>query len=746
MPDLLTIKAYINSCSKDFLDYLKVYVIDDESFEVLKQISDESEVYIFCGVIRDYFLGRYGNIRDLDFVIKEPIKRNPTYIKFFRERFSTFRVNSFGGFKLIDKNGPNVDLWQLGNTWGIVNRNINVPTPNALIDSVFFNFSAITFDFKNKKFIFNDNFANFLLNKVIDIVYEENPNVPLCLFNLFYYNKILNLPLADKSRNWIRTHLHECDDFDSVQKKHLGKVKYSNIEIKKFLKRQTDMTKIYGINWDKYLSADREKVTDIKRTEDGTDKRTPFESDFGRVVFSSAMRRMHDKTQVIPLTSGDKIHTRLTHSMEVMNTAQSLAFNLCRDKDFVNEYGKEKAYQLERDINVILKTAAFVHDIGNPPFGHFGETVIKNYFKNYLNNHILCDRNKLDFEEFDGNAQGFRILTHLSYIGYLSGLNLTYATLGAYLKYPNADAPDKSYIGTKKHGIFVTEEDVFNHVVSACNLKREDGKIKRHPLSFLVEAADSICYNVMDIEDGYLLHWYDKDDIIRYLDSCVTEQIQNYLDSVMKSSFEDLKTKSLIYNEFYDVERKVYSFVKIITNKKYSELKSGRNRVHWIMDFRVKLIQYLVELATKNFKIHAQEIDNGTYSKELIEDDPFFVTKALQKFTARFIFPQHDIQRAELTGHSVINGLFDILLNYISSNDEQFRKRVKNIISKSAIRVAIHEKERGDYMVVSEDDFFNYDLASLSENAKLRLIVDFVSGMTDKFAVMLYQQLSGLKV
>lgn len=635
------IKSFISSRSQDFLDYLKVYIIDDKGFEILENITGEADIYIIGGVIRDFFLGRIGCVRDLDFVTHKELSAYKKKYVVYRRLFSNPKLNSFKGLKLQYEDALKIDIWQLNCTWGIRKKGILNPTPNALIDSVFFNFSAIVYDVVKRKFIFNDYFANFLLNKEIDIVYEENPNIPLCLFNLFYYPKILGLRLSEKAKSWIKRHLDSDFDFTKVQNQHLGKVIYSTKDIMENLQNQIKSNPDFGIDWNQYLSPERFKEPSLNYDQTGPDKRSAFESDFGRVVFSSAIRRMHDKTQVIPLTSGDKIHTRLTHSIEVMNVAQSLAFNLCRDKDFVQAYGGQESVELERNIGAILKTAAFVHDIGNPPFGHFGETVIKNFFKRYLDNHILCDKYKIDYEEFDGNAQGFRILTHLSYIGYLSGLNLTYATLGAYLKYPNFGKVDKSYIGTKKHGVYGTERDVFEKIVEKCHLKREDGRIKRHPLSFLVEAADSICYNVMDIEDGYLLHWYDKDTIISFLDNQITKYINDNIEKLKNKGDKEAQKQIESYNSFRCDDGSKFSFLKIIYNKpKYTDRGDNLNRVHWIMNFRVKLISYLIELASRNFKGNIRLIDKGDYNIELIEDDCFFVAKCLQKFTQRYIFPQ----------------------------------------------------------------------------------------------------------
>lgn len=731
----LIIREYIDKKGEEFFDYLRLYALERASFRLLMELSDSVSVYIFSGIIRDFFLKRYEKPRDFDFVIQNYIRPNENISKFLRDPEVNYKRNSFKGIKIKDKNGLIIDAWILHDTWGIKNKGIKNPTPESLLQTVFFNFSAIAYDLRNRKFIYDNTFVDFLKTRIIDIVYEENPNIPLCLFNFFHYALKFGYKLSSRIINWIRKNYREDIDFDKVQKSHMGKIIYNSEDIHKFLKQRAMPT--YGIDWNKYLSAGRIKQASMPYDASGLDKRTPFESDFGRVVFSSATRRMHDKAQVIPLTSGDVVHTRLTHSIEVMNTAQSLAGNLCRDKDFIDEYGEKGAALLERDISAILKTAAFVHDIGNPPFGHFGETVIQNYFKELLNNHILCDKFKPDYEEFDGNAQGFRILTKLLYVGHLSGLNLTYATLATYLKYPNSGRKDKGHIGTKKHGVFVTEDDILQKVADACNLRRPDGSIKRHPLSFLVEAADSICYNVMDIEDGYTQHWYEKEDIIKYLNSEITELI---------------KKKGGNFPNFFDIEKKSYSFLKIVTNDPHFIDKTHErwNHSKWIVDFRVKVMQYLVELANSNFKKNCKDIDSGKYSKELIEDDPFCVADALQNFTRKYIFPRRIIQKAELTGHSVIRGLLDILIQYVSSSDEQFRKRVKSILSKNCMRVCIHESmeepKKSQQQIIGEDELFDFEVASVSENAKLRLVVDFVSGMTDKFAVQLYQELSGLRI
>lgn len=498
------------------------------------------------------------------------------------------------------------------------------------------------------------------------------------------------------------------------------------------------MSVLYKIDWTKYLSVGRYRKSGERPDGGEWDKRTPFESDYGRVLFSSAIRRMHDKTQVIPLTNGDSVLTRLTHSIHVMNLAESLIINYCRDNDFKKKYGDEWV-ELMANLVAVSKAAAFVHDVGNPPFGHFGETVIQDYFernRKILKEQFTLEGRKnlntkiLDFTQFDGNAQGFRVLTHLQYIGSLDGLNLTYATLGAYMKYPNISDGDKSYkpyIGNKKHGVFYTERDVFEKTILACNLTANN-KIKRHPLSFIVEAADSIAYRVMDIEDGFNLGWYSFDEMIELINGFLKKR------RVKKSIFEIIGFKS----NAIDLKLKC---------------QDGADKKAMV-DFRVALIQYLVNLANKNFKKHLKEIDFGEYSNELIQDDVNCVEKALGDFTKQLIFSQRTVSLMEMTGKSVIEGLLNILGSYAFSDDESYHNRFKSIISPSRIAIAYHEKMYNDgectdptkFLLHSSKKLREFKIGDLSAYEKWRLIVDFISGMTDKFAVDLYQQLSGQRI
>ncbi len=468
------------------------------------------------------------------------------------------------------------------------------------------------------------------------------------------------------------------------------------------------------VKWYEYLSIERERQSFFIFNRYSREKvsydifpdyRNYFESDFGRVIFSNAARRMHDKTQVFPLTNGDSVHTRLTHSMEVMSVAASLGIGVCRNPEFRHTYYNDDR-NWECEISAILKTAAFVHDIGNPPFGHCGENIIQDFFKHkgaYLLDG-LTEQQRLDFTQFDGNAQGFRILTKMPYLNDLYGLNLTYSTLGAYLKYPNTGSKDTSgNVALHKHGVFTCEQTILEHTASHCHLYREDGSIKRHPLSFLVEAADTICYRVMDLEDG----------ISKQLVSI--EQTFSYIAHSLQCETTDI--------------------VKMVhLEKNYNQGHYTKEKM--VVDLRVALMNYLTHTAVRTFIDHLQEIDCGTFNRELLEEDP--LCNALGNFELEQIFHTAEIARAEITGTTVLCGILDKTLHLLIEKQDW---RVEKLISISMQRLAeaeykaIHPEIPADKAI---------DILHLDRYSQLRLVVDWVAGMTDKYALDTYRFLCGL--
>ena len=221
------------------------------------------------------------------------------------------------------------------------------------------------------------------------------------------------------------------------------------------------------MNWEKLLSEKRIRKSDPK------DIRNPFESDYGRIIYSPALRRMHDKTQVFPLTTDDNIHSRLTHSNEVMSLGYTFGIKLCKS-ELIQKKTKKTELELMRVMPILLQSVCLIHDIGNAPFGHFAETIISEYFRNLeksKNNSFrkLNGHQKRDFLFYDGNAQGLRVLIKLQYLNDIFGLNLTCATLASYMKYPNYEQiNDKKGImpiEKNKHGVFYSEKDFFVSII-----------------------------------------------------------------------------------------------------------------------------------------------------------------------------------------------------------------------------------------------------------------------------------------
>ncbi|MBC8487763.1 MAG: dNTP triphosphohydrolase [Bacteroidetes bacterium] len=462
------------------------------------------------------------------------------------------------------------------------------------------------------------------------------------------------------------------------------------------------------MNWNNILSTNR--LRESTREKRITDQRNEFESDFGRILFSPAIRRMHDKTQVFPLTTDDNIHTRLTHSLEVQSVGYSIGLNICNNSEFQQRLSIDKEILL-RSIPLILSNVSLCHDIGNPPFGHFGEKIISNYFEDYFQSckaPKLTENQRKDFINYDGNAQGFRVLTKLQVLQDNYGLNLTIGTLTAYLKYPNL-SDEISNIGYyKKIGVFQSEKD---HLLKIREISGLD-KI-RNPLAFLMEAADSICYYVMDIEDSFNKKYYNFEFI--------KSKFKKYGDQCMEDLFERF---DVIFERYL--------------NNVDDENKSINLEVTRIVKFRIFLIQELVNIACTNFLENIDKIEKGEYHNELIFDGEKCLAETLDKFTNEFIFTKREIQSLELTGESVLTGLLDLFIDdIINYNKNKYTKKraekLMGLISGSLKVSALIESKETDIFKI--DNYY-----------KLRLIVDFISGMTDKFALSLYQKLSGIKI
>ncbi len=497
---------------------------------------------------------------------------------------------------------------------------------------------------------------------------------------------------------------------------------------------------------------ERRIIGDLKN-----DLRSPIESDYGRLVFSSAFRRLHDKTQVFPLTTNDNIHSRLTHSMEVASVGRSFALKVCGDKEIASKLNfKTNDVGFWKNVTSLLEVICLAHDIGNPPLGHFGETAIQNYFtdlfsllkKDLKNNNtanpiirsemeragltkddkipqtILDDiynfvdgNNKTyyDYTQFDGNAEGFRILTKLQFLNDLYGLNLTSASLAASLKYPNVakkiKKKEEGYrISLGKHGVFFTERDYLDIVMNDCGIEKiGDFAYCRHPLSFLMEAADTICYLLMDLEDAISKGW------LTYYD--VTSMLKR-----TKQGEDVVRRAGNHFNE-NDPEKKK------------------------VVQLRTELMATLVNDSFEIFKKHFDDIVGGCHNEELVFDKKSTLGELLQTFSRAKVYSHTEIEALELTGSSVITGLFDYYVKYLFHREESYRMHAKHTLSKAVFMTTLQEHLL--YMKSSKpawDVYDDYDPKDLAFEEKLRIIRDHVACMTDKYAVEQYRKLSGQSI
>ncbi len=287
------------------------------------------------------------------------------------------------------------------------------------------------------------------------------------------------------------------------------------------------------MNWEQLLSLKRFGDTHKRLRKEQDPTRLGFEVDYDRVIFSAAFRSLQDKTQVIPLSKTDFVHTRLTHSLEVSVVGRSLGRIvgqqlLARHPQLYETHGYRA-----NDFGAIVAAAALAHDIGNPPFGHSGEKAIGEFFTTgggLQYKDMLSDKEYEDLICFEGNANGFKLLTE-SRKGVEGGLRLSYATLGAFMKYPKESLPKKPtpHIADKKYGFFQSERDNFQGIASELGLltrgSDKDIAYARHPLTYLVEAADDICYTIIDFEDGINLGLIPEEYALEYLIKLVKDTI-----------------------------------------------------------------------------------------------------------------------------------------------------------------------------------------------------------------------------
>ena len=379
------------------------------------------------------------------------------------------------------------------------------------------------------------------------------------------------------------------------------------------------------MDWYNLLNLNRfgDKKDRLRLAQDDT--RLGFEVDYDRIVFSSAFRSLQDKTQVIPFSKTDFVHTRLTHSLEVSVVGRSLGRLAGKDIIKNHPYLQEKHGYQPNDFGAIVAAAALSHDIGNPPFGHSGEKAIGHYFLNGKGAQYkskLSDKEYQDLCLFEGNANGFKILTE-SKAGTLGGLRLSYATLGAFIKYPKASLPHQPtpHVAHKKYGFFQAQEPFFASLTKDLGLI-DKKMVHRHPLAYLVEAADDICYTIIDFEDGIHLGWIEEEYALEYLINLV----KDYIDSL-----------------------------------KYSKLKHRTQRLAYL---RALAINSLINDAVKIFTENEVEILNGNFRSALLEKSQYKVQiEDIINLSVDKIYCSEEVIQKEIVGYKVITALLDAFVS-----------------------------------------------------------------------------------
>lgn len=454
------------------------------------------------------------------------------------------------------------------------------------------------------------------------------------------------------------------------------------------------------MNWKTLLSAKRKGQKTPPTLRDGVlagaagsnaeSSRSAFEQDYDRIIFSHPFRRLQDKTQVHPLPEHDFVHTRLTHSLEVSSVGRSLGK---RAGEVILQRHPELRSDFSLfDIGAIVAAASLAHDLGNPPFGHAGEDAISDFFLHHQAGVLF--ENKVsksqwhDLIKFEGNAQGFRILNKEQY-----GLKLTYASLGAFTKYPcPAYFPErnKKKKSQKKFGFFESEKEIFEEVARDLELVQHE-KISwcRHPLAFLVEAADDICYSIIDLEDGCRLGLISFQDTVELLSGILRDK----LDRNKLSGNSDLNQKLGI--------------------------------------LRAMAIGELIEATTEIFLAHENKILDGSFDHALTELCDFQDSmKKISDASIEKIYRAKHVVEIEASGHQVLPGLL-----------EEFTQTGVHLISRKISRkygnlLLLLPPEMTSLIQAKPDDTYHM----------LRCIIDFVSGLTDRHALSLYRKIKGISL
>lgn len=459
-----------------------------------------------------------------------------------------------------------------------------------------------------------------------------------------------------------------------------------------------------------------------------------FEKDYWRILDCSAFRRLQDKTQVFPLDKSDFIRTRLTHSLEVAALAKQLVAMVYKNIDTYTPRAIKAQYPFSAEnaqfAADVASCAGLLHDIGNPPFGHFGEDVVHAWFENHLDELAYYDeeadekisltQNEIisDLKHFEGNAQAFRLLTKLHSVDSEYGLNLTAAVLNTVVKYPtdsmhiNADAEN---VCVHKLGYYFTDQDYFNRVAQYTGTYFND-IYHRHPLTFILEAADDIAYATADLEDSYKKGLFTIDEFKAFF----SEELKN-ISNASQRRFSSELLEQLDNYQKKDADGTSLDFQAFQKWINYTR--------HW-----------LVYCAAYGFTHNYQAIMEGSYFREIISNTNHEGTMAILKGAmVQFTFCSSEIIKLELSAETIIEGLLE---RFVPASIDWSVSSVSRMTKRKAekkLMKLVSENHKAAYLKCKKADDKEYNLY-----LRLLLIADFISGMTDTYAKTLYQELSGI--
>lgn len=442
------------------------------------------------------------------------------------------------------------------------------------------------------------------------------------------------------------------------------------------------------MNWNQIISTTRLGQEELA-TNENKHSRTQFQRDYDRIIFSSPFRRMQNKTQVFPLPGSVFVHNRLTHSLEVASVGRSLG------SMFVEKAEREKMEienPLFQEIGSVVSAGCLAHDMGNPPFGHSGEDAISQFFKKSTESRLkteLTPGEWKDFIQFDGNANAFRLLSHQFNGRREGGFALTYTTLASIVKYPY-----ESVLTEKpKFGFFQSEKEIFGRIANELGLKKTNDNpdsYARHPLVFLVEAADDICYQLMDLEDAHKLKIHSFD-----------------------------QTRSLLM-EFFDPQTDA-----IQINRMNETLNLVTDPNEQIAYLRASVIGKLVKQCVTVFWEKQDEILAGSFEKPLIdqvEPTSLNAIAKIKKESIKNIYNDRSVVEIEISGYQIIGTLLEVFIDAILNPKDGFSRKILMLMP---------DQYQGNHTTTY---------------GKVQAVVDFVSGMTDLYALDLYRKIKGISI